>query len=49
MRLVPFLSDVVFEGQKLDPPRQLPWYPEGLAWQIDIKKQHIRKSPEFRK
>lgn len=46
---VPHLSDVVFEGVKQSPPTRLPWYPQGLAWQLDVAKQVVRKSPEFAK
>ncbi|KAJ3896030.1 S-adenosyl-L-methionine-dependent methyltransferase [Lentinula edodes] len=46
---VPLLSNVTFEDQKLPPPVQLPWYPDGLAWQFNIPKKVLRKSPEFKK
>lgn len=46
---VPHLSDVVFEGVKLQPPTQIPWYPEGLAWHLDVPKSALRKSPEFKR
>ncbi|KAJ7598644.1 cytosine-5--methyltransferase [Mycena floridula] len=43
------LGDVVFEGQAIPPPVQIPWYPEGLAWQFNVPKKVLRKSPEFKK
>ncbi|KAF4563898.1 hypothetical protein EYR36_003142 [Pleurotus pulmonarius] len=46
---VPSLKDVLFEGQPLPPPEQLPWYPEGLAWQFNVAKPVLRKQPEFKK
>ncbi|KAG9218231.1 hypothetical protein CCMSSC00406_0005912 [Pleurotus cornucopiae] len=46
---VPSLKDVLFEGQPIPPPEQLPWYPEGLAWQFNVAKPVLRKQPEFRK
>ncbi|KAF9265863.1 S-adenosyl-L-methionine-dependent methyltransferase [Marasmius fiardii PR-910] len=46
---VPMLSDVTFEDQKIPPPVQLPWYPDGLAWQFNVPKKVLRKSPEFKK
>ncbi|OSX63847.1 hypothetical protein POSPLADRAFT_1138690 [Postia placenta MAD-698-R-SB12] len=46
---VPHLADVVFEGESVSPPVQLSWYPEGLAWQFDVPKKVLRKSPEFKK
>ncbi|KAJ9113207.1 hypothetical protein QFC22_006046 [Naganishia vaughanmartiniae] len=32
----------------LAPPKQLPWFPGHLAWQLDVPKRVIRKSPEFK-
>ncbi|KAK7471032.1 tRNA (cytosine-5-)-methyltransferase ncl1 [Stygiomarasmius scandens] len=46
---VPALNDVVFENQKIPPPVQIPWYPDGLAWQFNVPKKVLRKSPEFKK
>ncbi|KAJ6571942.1 cytosine-5--methyltransferase [Mycena capillaripes] len=45
---VPTLSNVVFEEQSIPPPVQLPWYPDGLAWQFNVPKKVLRKSPEFK-
>ncbi|WFC94171.1 multisite-specific tRNA:(cytosine-C(5))-methyltransferase [Malassezia brasiliensis] len=46
---LPFLSNVEFEGEKVAPPRQLEWYPEGLGWHLDVRKNVLRKSPEFKR
>ena len=46
---LPFLSNVQFEGEKVTPPRQLEWYPEGLGWHLDVRKNVLRKSPEFKR
>ncbi|KAI0826143.1 cytosine-5--methyltransferase [Irpex lacteus] len=46
---VPHLGGVVFEGQPVAPPKQIPWYPDGLAWQLNVEKKVLRKSPEFKK
>ncbi|KAF8906542.1 S-adenosyl-L-methionine-dependent methyltransferase [Gymnopilus junonius] len=46
---VPSLSNVIFEGQDIPPPVQIPWYPDGLAWQFNVPKKVLRKSPEFKK
>lgn len=43
------LSNVTFEGQSIPPPVQIPWYPEGLAWQFNVPKKVLRKSAEFKK
>ncbi|KAJ7054488.1 S-adenosyl-L-methionine-dependent methyltransferase [Mycena amicta] len=45
---VPNLSNVVFEDQQVAPPIQIPWYPDGLAWQFNVPKKVLRKSPEFK-
>ncbi|EGO29336.1 hypothetical protein SERLADRAFT_345585 [Serpula lacrymans var. lacrymans S7.9] len=46
---VPLLSNAVFEGESVPPPAQIPWYPEGLAWQFNVSKKVLRKSVEFKK
>ncbi|KAG6821132.1 hypothetical protein H0H93_006471 [Arthromyces matolae] len=46
---VPALSDVIFEDQKIPPPVQIQWYPDGLAWHFNVPKKVLRKSPEFKK
>lgn len=46
---VPYLSNVEFEGEKIAPPRPLDWYPESLAWHVDVRKNVLRKSTEFRR
>lgn len=46
---IPSLTDLVFEGEAIPPPRQIPWYPDGLAWQFNVPKKVLRKNPEFKK
>ncbi|RDB16064.1 Multisite-specific tRNA:(cytosine-C(5))-methyltransferase trm4b [Hypsizygus marmoreus] len=46
---VPSLSNVIFEDQQIPPPVQIPWYPDGLAWQFNVPKKVLRKVPEFKK
>lgn len=46
---MPYLRDVEFEGEKVDPPTQIEWYPEDLAWHFDVRKNVLRKSPEFKR
>ncbi|KAH9477926.1 Multisite-specific tRNA:(cytosine-C(5))-methyltransferase trm4b [Psilocybe cubensis] len=46
---VPSLSNVTFEGQRIPPPVQIPWYPDGLAWHFNVPKKVLRRSPEFKK
>ncbi|EDO19460.1 hypothetical protein Kpol_1002p109 [Vanderwaltozyma polyspora DSM 70294] len=46
---LPNLTDVEFEGEKLKAPANLPWYPNHLAWQLDVPKTVIRKNEQFAK
>lgn len=43
------VDHVVIDGVAQPAPTQLPWYPDGLGWQINVGKTVIRKSPEYRK
>lgn len=38
-----------WEGKAISPPKVLPWYPDGLAWQLDVSKGIIRKNEQFAK
>lgn len=46
---IPQLSCVVFEDQLIPPPVPISWYPKGLAWQLNVPKKALRKSPEFKR
>lgn len=46
---VPALTGVSYEGEAIPPPKQIEWYPEGLGWQIDVKKNVLRKEEQFKK
>ncbi|KAL1744277.1 S-adenosyl-L-methionine-dependent methyltransferase [Schizophyllum fasciatum] len=46
---VPNLQNVVFEEKLIPPPEQIPWFPEGLSWQVNVPKKVLRKQEEFRK
>lgn len=48
-RHLPGLTNAEFEGEPIQPPKRLPWYPENLAWQLDVSKQVIRKNEQFSK
>lgn len=39
---------VEFDGIKYDPPKPLPWYPNGLGWEVAAPKRVIRKQPAFK-
>lgn len=42
------LKDIEWEGEKVPPPQPLEWFPEGLAWQIDVRKAVLRKQEAFK-
>ncbi|KZV87731.1 S-adenosyl-L-methionine-dependent methyltransferase [Exidia glandulosa HHB12029] len=46
---IPALSGMVVDGVQVEPPKVIPWYPGGLAWQFNIEKRVLRKSPEIKK
>ncbi|KAH3901815.1 tRNA (cytosine-C5-)-methyltransferase SCDLUD_001597 [Saccharomycodes ludwigii] len=46
---LPQLGNVEFEGEIIKPPVNLPWYPDNLAWQLDVSKTVIRKNEQFSK
>lgn len=31
------------DGEALDPPRPLPWYPDNLAWHLSFSRNQLRK------
>uniref|UniRef100_UPI00358F2CBB RNA cytosine C(5)-methyltransferase NSUN2-like isoform X2 n=1 Tax=Myxine glutinosa TaxID=7769 RepID=UPI00358F2CBB len=39
------LQNLEVDGQKVDRPHLLPWYPNGMAWEINLSRKIIRKSP----
>ncbi|XP_053570553.1 RNA cytosine C(5)-methyltransferase NSUN2 [Bombina bombina] len=43
------LQDLEVDGQKLEAPQPLSWYPEELAWHTNLSRKIIRKSPELEK
>ncbi|KAG9042186.1 hypothetical protein FS837_011183 [Tulasnella sp. UAMH 9824] len=45
---IPHLSGIEFEGEKVDPPRSLPWYPRGLGYEFSAPKRVLRKLPEMK-
>ncbi|KAK4686597.1 hypothetical protein P7C73_g3530, partial [Tremellales sp. Uapishka_1] len=45
---VPTMQNVIVDGTSYDPPQSLPWYPDGLGWQVSAPKRIIRKSTEYK-
>ncbi|KAJ7338361.1 hypothetical protein JRQ81_011407 [Phrynocephalus forsythii] len=43
------LENQVVDGQKIEMPQPLSWYPEELAWHTNLSRKALRKSPELEK
>ncbi|NXF94579.1 NSUN2 methyltransferase, partial [Eubucco bourcierii] len=43
------LQDLEVDGQKVEMPQALSWYPEELAWHTNLSRKILRKSPELEK
>ncbi|XP_037385535.1 RNA cytosine C(5)-methyltransferase NSUN2 isoform X2 [Talpa occidentalis] len=43
------LEDLEVDGQKVDMPQPLSWYPEELAWHTNLSRKILRKSPQLEK
>ena len=48
-RHLQFLGDIEHEGEKIQPPKLLPFYPDEFAWQADLSKQVIGRNERFAK
>lgn len=48
-RHLPNLTNVTYENEVLKAPLELHWYPNKLAWQLDVPKTVIRKNEQFAK
>lgn len=43
------LQDIEVDGQKIEAPQPLSWYPDELAWHTNLSRKIIRKSPDLEK
>ena len=34
-------------GETLEPPRPLPWYPDKLAWHMTFSREQLRNNPKL--
>lgn len=41
-------GSISVDGEILEPPKQLPWYPDGLAWQLNYSRGQLRKLPALK-
>lgn len=41
------LQDLVVDGQKVEAPQPLSWYPEELAWHTNLSRKNLRKCPQL--
>lgn len=44
---IPEIASIKFNGEQVDPPTAIPWYPDQLAWQMTTSKQVVRRFPPF--
>ncbi|GAB7358904.1 hypothetical protein MBLNU230_g4125t1 [Neophaeotheca triangularis] len=47
-RFFPMIKDIKHEGRPVEIPRQMPWYPEGLAYSMTTPKNVVRKYGPFK-
>ncbi|XP_034267691.1 RNA cytosine C(5)-methyltransferase NSUN2 [Pantherophis guttatus] len=43
------MENLVVDGQKIEMPQPLSWYPEELAWHTNLNRKILRKSPQLEK
>ena len=41
------LSILQINGETLDPPRPLNWYPDKLAWHMNFSREQLRRLPKL--
>ncbi|KAL4895784.1 S-adenosyl-L-methionine-dependent methyltransferase [Aspergillus ambiguus] len=44
---VPEITSIKYEGNFVEPPRPVPWYPDQLAWSMTTPKQVVRRFAPF--
>ncbi|KAI8904638.1 S-adenosyl-L-methionine-dependent methyltransferase [Powellomyces hirtus] len=43
----PTMSDFEIDGEKIEVPKPLPWYPDNLGWISTLSRSALRKSPQL--
>jgi len=46
-RYVPSLQNVEIDGDIIQPPQPLEWYPDDLGWHFKVSRGVLRKSPDI--
>src|SRR5271170_7460760 len=44
---IPEITSITYEGQYVEAPQPVPWYPDQLAWFMTTPKNVIRRFPPF--
>ncbi|KAJ3343499.1 tRNA (cytosine(34)-C(5))-methyltransferase [Gonapodya sp. JEL0774] len=44
---IPHLRVIEIDGEKVEPPSPIPWYPNNLGWQCQFSRNALRKLPEM--
>ncbi|KAI9876473.1 MAG: hypothetical protein M1830_006446 [Pleopsidium flavum] len=44
---IPQITSIEHNGEPVNPPTSIPWYPDQLAWQMTTPKSVIRRFPPF--
>lgn len=47
-RYIPEITSIKYDGELVDPPTAIPWFPDQLAWQMTTPKNVVRKFPPFK-
>lgn len=46
-RYIPEITSIEHNGELVDPPNAIPWFPDQLAWQMTTPKSVVRRFPPF--
>ncbi|KAJ1883438.1 tRNA (cytosine-5-)-methyltransferase ncl1 [Coemansia sp. RSA 486] len=46
---VPYLKSISIEGEQIEPPHPLEWYPNNFGWQFQIPRMALKKSEQLSK
>lgn len=46
-RYIPEITSIEHNGELVDPPNAIPWFPNQLAWQMTTPKNVVRRFPPF--